>query len=495
MWLLIPLLLITNACFANFSFHLNSEPLSLDPAHLRGVSGQYLHHALYQNLLKYDNERGLIPSAAKKCSFKNKLTVVCKLKKNLVFSNNKPIKAENFVWAFDKLFASSTKTTVTQLFLNLKNAKQILAGKVNDSSLGVKAVDDFTLEFQLAQPDPDFLYNLLHSATAPLPERNYNFPKSNLITSGPYKIQSWKPGFNLVLTNNKLHSFKNSNRPNIDIYFLESHETALQLYSKGTLKFLKLLSTVKIPKFQKSPEFFFSPMLRFDYIGFGEELKPFPLLRKALLTSVDFKHTKTLLNAKEAFGCAGLPSSFTVNKICYKFAPKRAKELLLKENPNYKNVKLKLHYSVAGGESIKTAMEWLQNQWKQHLGLSIQLVSVERGMLVSTIKTLKPSLFRKGVEMVRPTCLSTLEIFSKGNPSNYIQLDNSKFQTELRKLQTATNRQQCTRTLKALLNADALLPLGEMHFAMLAKPEYSGFKINYLNQLDLTNLKAKSVSK
>lgn len=145
-----------------------------------------------------------------------------------------------------------------------------------------------------------------------------------------------------------------------------------------------------------------------------------------------------------------------------------------------------------GGDGVQQSMEWMQHQWKKNLGANIELRSMENGAYIGLLKSHPPDLFRKGVGLDRPTCLAGLEIFDPSDRENYIHLNDDKYNSILKKLRSAKTETQkkryCTQASQRLISSPFLIPLGEMYFAVMAKPQYKGWWLNEINQLDLTDL-------
>jgi oligopeptide transport system substrate-binding protein len=146
-------------------------------------------------------------------------------------------------------------------------------------------------------------------------------------------------------------------------------------------------------------------------------------------------------------------------------------------------------------------MEWMQAQWKRHLNLKIDLQPVEQGVYLRQLRDKTPALFRKGVGPDRATCSAALEIFSPQDPENFIAYENKKFLTTLNSLKLLAldvrssksksairSRGLCSEGIHHLLQDFAIIPMGRIHFTVLAQPEWRGWTLNPLNQLDLGRL-------
>ena len=144
----------------------------------------------------------------------------------------------------------------------------------------------------------------------------------------------------------------------------------------------------------------------------------------------------------------------------------------------------------------------MQQQWRRNLGLTIDLEQVEQGLYLNELSQHAPAIFRKGVGLEAPTCFAALENFRTKAPENYIHYDNDTFNglvaTILEKSVTKTAAKSlnipCTKATRLLLQEHVLIPMGQVHFALLASTYFKGWKLNHLNQLDLSNLSRVSHS-
>jgi hypothetical protein len=205
---------------------------------------------------------------------------------------------------------------------------------------------------------------------------------------------------------------------------------------------------------------------------------------------LDYEGFKTLFDTKVPPGCASLPEPYTGKIECLKFSPKKAKAALSKDHPPEK---IEFFFSRLGGEGVQRGAEWFQGQWKKNLGVLISLRSEEQAVYIRHLHAKPPAIFRKGVGLDRPTCLAALELFEKDNPENLIQYDDKEFAEDLRELRAAhsSNDKQraCKKGVERLMHSFRLIPLGRWYFDVLARPTFVGWKLNELNQFDLTDLK------
>jgi oligopeptide transport system substrate-binding protein len=237
-------------------------------------------------------------------------------------------------------------------------------------------------------------------------------------------------------------------------------------------------------------------MARFDYLGFGPELTADPAAREALTLALDYAELKKLLASRGELGCPSLPESYLASRPCYRMDLSRARALWEKVDPTLRARRLTLGFSSQGGEDIRTQAQWFQNQWKKHLHLNVELTSLDDAMHVARLRQAPPAFFRRGVSLDRPTCLAALETFRADSPENFLRINDTAFENLLGSLVSAVDgsakKTACSKAIEHLMNRHLFIPLGEMHFSMMMKPQWEGFEVNELNQLDLSRLRRKT---
>jgi len=475
-----------------FRFHMFTETHSVDPHTSASPNSNYLFHLLYRGLYSYHSKRGLQLAGAEKCERESK-RLTCTLNTSYRWSTGEPVKAGDYVQSFRRLIDPQTPSHSVGMIFTLNNAREIFKGAKAVTDLGVSAPDDRTLVFDFAEDDFEFEYKLIHPSLTPHPPGGYlERTKSNaMAVNGPYKVSSWKAGSHIKFEPNPHYPSK-AKRPMAEAWFVDEDTTALRMYEAGKLNFLRRLTATEVPRFKGTPQFFQVAQARFDYIGFGPELKNKKSLRTALVNGVDFKTFLNLFFTISPPGCPSLPARYFDRVECMKpnFAKARASA---KEAGKVE--RLDFQFSKMGGDDIARAAEWFQGQWKKNAGINVELMPQEQGVYLKGLRVKPPPIFRKGVSLDRPTCMAGLEIFTKDDPENFIQYDDPKYDRLVRAAGSArgteARQKACRLAVAHLLKSNRLIPLGEMYFTILVKPHFTGWDLNELNQLDLSQLEEK----
>ncbi len=479
-----------------FRFHMPTEPSSIDPALLVSSDASYFLINVMRGLYTYHESEGLKPEGAQSCAFETPRRISCRLKKDRKWSDGTDVVADDYVRAFRRLVTPTARSLSVELLKRVKNAVEIHAGKMAADQLGVRAQGSHRLIFDFESRDQDFLYKLTHSVLVPV--KSEKFPKredsAQTVVNGPYKVASWTPGRRIRLEpNSRYEGFEA--RPPVEILMIDDDQTALNLYDQGELTFLRRLPATYIGRYKTKPDFIQIPVARFDYIGFGEELRHLPDLRAALSMSVDYGEIAKILEGSQRGGCPGISEKLLNPLTCLEFNPQLAREKFAKLSEETRTKRFRMTFSKLGGDDIKKTAEWFQAQWKKNLGFHVELEQVEQGVHIHTLKTKPPPIFRKGMHLERPTCLAALETFAAGGPENFLKIEDPRLEAIIKDLANTTSaeakRKLCSQGVARLIDENRLIPLGRASFTLLVNPQFTGWSLNEMNQLNLAGLKTR----
>ncbi|UXZ05431.1 ABC transporter substrate-binding protein [Moraxella nasicaprae] len=193
-----------------------SEPESLDPHLAQGVQEANIIRQFSEGLVSTDNDGNLIAGMATEWSSPDNKVWTFKLR-DAKWSNGDPVTAEDFVFSFRRLVNPETGSSYASYLADAQvlNAQAIIDGKAAIDTLGVKAIDDKTLQITLSEPVPYFVDMMVHSAVQPVhPATIEKFGEkwtdpANIVVNGAYKPTEWLVNEKIVLTRNE-HYYDNS---------------------------------------------------------------------------------------------------------------------------------------------------------------------------------------------------------------------------------------------------------------------------------------------
>ena len=180
----------------------------------------------FQGLLDKDEHGTLIPGAAEKWEVsEDGLVYTFHLRKGLLWNDGEtPVTADDFVFAFERLFSPETSAPSRSDFFNIENAEMVLSGTYSKKALGVKATDTYTLTITLKNPDPLFPNLLTNAAAMPCnraffesTKGRYGLGLSYTIFNGAYYVRRIN-NYSYVLSPNEHSSIANEEYENVYLF-------------------------------------------------------------------------------------------------------------------------------------------------------------------------------------------------------------------------------------------------------------------------------------
>ena len=190
---------------ASFTWFVDSIPANLDPQVASGASDVIACENLYGTLVRKDPDGKLVPGLCEEWTVSpDGLTYTFTLKDGLRYAAAKgaateyDITAEDFVFAFRRMFQPQTNSPYAVEFAALENSAAVLAGTANVSTLGVSATGPLTLVFRLSEKDDNFLAKLTLPGAMPCDEAffestrgTYGLTAKTTLSSGSFYLYNW----------------------------------------------------------------------------------------------------------------------------------------------------------------------------------------------------------------------------------------------------------------------------------------------------------------
>lgn len=187
-----------------FKYDIIGNPRTLDPQTVRDSSGLELIANIYDGLLRLDDKGNVECAVAESYSVSDDgLRYTFKLRDDVFWYDGDEYEtqctANDFVFAFQRLFKPTTKSQSASDFYSIRNSQGINKGVLTDmSQLGVKATNDFELEITLEYPNPMLPFLLTTAAAMPCNEDFYNkcdgkygLYDTTVASNGSFFVYSW----------------------------------------------------------------------------------------------------------------------------------------------------------------------------------------------------------------------------------------------------------------------------------------------------------------
>jgi oligopeptide transport system substrate-binding protein len=301
---------------------------------------------------------------------------------------------------------------IATLLFELKGAKAFSQGKLSDpDQVGVQALDPLTLMVELEGPTGYFLQLLTHNATYPVPRhvveaygKAWTEPE-NLVTNGPFRLESWVPGQSLRLVRNPDYRGRaTGNLERVEWAFREDSATELEMYAAGALDLAALwsLSGVEVDRVRQrfADDYLSGPTLNTQYVGFNVSRPPFddPRVRRAFALALDKETLANVVLGGYAFPATGgfIPPGMPGHSagIGLPYDPGQARRLLAEAGyPDGQDFPSIEWLTIPGVELVMT---YFQTQWLNNLGLNLTWQNVDGSIFYDRLNKNPPHLFRIG---------------------------------------------------------------------------------------------------
>jgi oligopeptide transport system substrate-binding protein len=194
-----------------FTWRALDESPSIDPQKVEDVDGSKIARDLFEGLLNQDSEGNLEPGVATEWSSSDdRRTWTFTLREDASWSNGEPVTAGDFVYGWQRAVDPATASEYAwyMQLMKVANAAEIIEGAMEPSELGVRAVDDRTLEVTLTEAVPYFDQMVTHTTAFPAPQAAieehgdaWTRPE-NWVSNGAYVLAEYTPGERLVMEKN-----------------------------------------------------------------------------------------------------------------------------------------------------------------------------------------------------------------------------------------------------------------------------------------------------
>lgn len=468
-------------------------PETIDPALNSSNDGGNMLQHLAEGLLKMDKNGNMIPGLAESYEVSDDgLTYTFKLRKGLKWSDGSDLTAKDFVYSWKRVADPNTAAPYGQDVLGKVKGYEEAAGG-NIDALAVSAPDDTTFVVELANPVPFFDRIAAFSTLVPVQEATIEAngdawtlsPETN-VTAGPYKLAEFTDGDRIVLEKNENYWDKDSiTFDKITYRLIEDPNAAYTAYKQGEVSMIKSVPSEEIPALKGTEEFHVDPNMGTYYLSFNTTKKPFDNedVRKALALVIDRDYVAntvmqgTYLPANKIIGPgvsdAAPDSSFEkvteekytkgVGSGDYEADVAEAKELLAKAGyPDGQGFPT-IEYSTNDQGYHKSVAEYLQNVWKEKLGINTDIAIKEWKVFTADRRAGNYDVARNGWVMDWNDPSNFLNLFVTGSGNNDGKISIPEYDELMEKASTTTNADErfdyLHKAEQLLLDHAALTPV------------------------------------
>lgn len=443
--------------------NLGIEPSTLDPALATDPGSQQIVRMLFLSLVDIDPATGS-PQHALASSWAvsaDGLMWEFRLRTDAIWvryvpatekaERRRPVTAQDVVYSVQRIFDPRTGSGFAATFSSLiRGADQLRQADIKSTSnatwqqllanLGVQAVDNTTVRFVLNRPASDFPSIVSTWLVRTQPRESIEAGGSvwtepgTIWTNGPYMLEQWRHGREIVLRRNTEWYDASSVRiERIRLTMIPDTGTALDEFKQGNLDSLDPyggLSTKDVDDLRDDPvlgrELAFVPTSCTHYYGFNVTKPPFndPLVRKAFAAAVD---RETLVSSvvklgdpARWFARPGIVASPDISDtLGIPFNANQARDYLRQGGYDKKRLGT-ITLAVNEDDMQKLIAETVVQMWKNNLGVEVSVKSESWKKYQETLHTDAPQIYRLGWCGVQPDAADyTGAVFHTGSRENH----------------------------------------------------------------------------
>lgn len=381
-----------------------TEPPNLDPQVGTDTYAMIINNAVREGLVRYKDGQ-IVPGIAEKWDIsEDGLTYTFHLRESK-WNDGTALVAQDFEKTFLRLLDPATKSQYAYIAYYIKNAQAYNLGEITDQTqVGVKALDEKTLEVKLESPTKYFLslmgfLSYLPSNLDSVAEHGdqYAADADKMLYNGPFILTKWNHQESLVLEKNPNYWNKDAIKlDKVKISIVPEDKTAIGMYEAGDID-LAILGRDYIDKYQQAGKAKMydkggSAFIQYNYSGTNGELFTNPNFRQAISYAIDrdaivnglLKNGSSVaerfvppatLGKEKAFG-----EEYPLQSLPTKADPQKAKEYLDKAvgevGLNADSLPT-IEFLVSDKPDDKLITEAIQDMVFQNLGLKLDIKVVQ----------------------------------------------------------------------------------------------------------------------
>ncbi|MED7819077.1 MULTISPECIES: peptide ABC transporter substrate-binding protein [unclassified Francisella] len=392
----------------------------------------------------------------------------------------------------------------------IKNAQAIMDGKKPVSTLGVKAINKYTLQITLDYPVYYFLSIMADTSTYPVYAPGVEkygesfFQAGKLISNGPYELKEWVPNGHITVTKNPYYwDAKNVHIKNVKFLPITDRVAAYNAYESGRLDFVSAVPVSNLQAIKKKygSQVRHAEWLTLEYLNFNLTKPPFkdnPKLRQALSMVINRKDlVKYVTKDGETPAYSFFPSSIEggiYKDIGYKWKDwpmsKRiaVAKKLYKEAGYSKDHPLKIDIEYNTENVIKKNVEAIAQMWKDTLGVESKEANSEFKVFIGIRSARTYSGVARGGWIADFNAIDNFaDMWTCNNADNYTGYCNPEYDKLIKEGEKQPNptaaKPYFTKALNLVMADYPIIPLYSGTVTHLVKPYIKGYQSS-TNHLD-----------
>lgn len=469
------------------TFVLNNEPDTIDPTITSNSFAVPFILNCFEGLVVYDENGEIAAGDAESWEHNEDMTVYTfHLREGLKWSDGSPLTANDYVYSALRVLNPTTASNYMNMIGDyVVNGIEYFEGTAQAEDVGIKALDDTTLEFTLNEPCPYFVdlvsmwvYFPVQEATVEANGDSWTLQPETYVSNGPFKVTEIKPSESYILEKNEHYwDAENVTLEKLNYRYILDTSTALTAYENGEVEGVRMIPASDKARL-KAENAGLTTVSSYGtvYYNFNCSVEPFnnPLVRKALNAAVDREaliNNVAQIDAQPAYSF--LAPGYVVDgkdilegRSDFDLTPNAdpaAKDILAEagypDGEGFPTIQLS-YYS---DDTAKRVAEAIAEMWEQNLGIQVELSSAEWAVFYSDVQAGNYQVAAMGwsADYVNP--MSFLPLLVTGDITNNAFYSNPEYDELVQQIRVESDPAQVGELVKQadeIVSSDyAMLPL------------------------------------
>ena len=494
-----------------------AEPQGLDPHVVTGVPENHLIRALFEGLaVKNPITLEPEPGVAQRWEFSDEGKVITFfLNPEARWSNGEQLTASDYVWSWNRALHPETGNLYAYMLYPVKNAEAYAKGKIKDfTEVGVKALNDTTLEVTLNAPTPYFIQLMDHYSTfAVHPETLLKFGKmtdrftrwtrvGSMVSNGAFVLTDWALNRHIKMAKSEHYWDRDKVSLNgVVFYPTENVVSEERMFRVEQLHYTAVVPLDKIPVYRERPN---TPYLQSPYLGtyyylVNTERPPVDnvKVRQALSMAVDREKLVRSVLQETAVPAYSITPPDTLGYFppqVFSYDPDKARALLAEAGyPNGEGWPgLEIIYNTQ--EAHRKIAVAIQQMWKSELNVDITLANQEWKVYLNSVSQRDFQVARRGWIGDYVDANNFLDLFITDGGNNNTGYSNPIYDDLiLQRAPRAQSREEryalFTEAETMLMEEMPIIPIYTYTSKHLIHPSVEGMYPNLMDSLNLKYVK------
>jgi len=503
---------VPQAVEQSITFALHSIADSIDPGYTAETYASPILTNIFESLVTYDSNNNLIPGQAASWEISDDgLVYTFHLRPNLRWSDGSTLNAYDFVYAWLRVITPSFGSLFAdQMLPYVLNAQEFYTGNASADAVGVKALDDNTLEVTLVAPTPFFLdlcstytFSPVQQATVEANGDKWTLSADSLVCNGPFRVTEVNFNESYVFEKNPYYwNADNMKLEHLKFVYISETSTALTAFTAGEIDgFWEVPSSDLARLRAESDELIVVNAFGTTFHLLNNTAEPFDnlLVRKAFNLAIDRQALiEDVLGTNDSPAYALVAPGYVVNGVdvtagrsSYELAPKAQPEaaqqaLAQAGYPNGEGFPT-ITYYYSTNDTYKKTVEALTAMLESNLNINIELKTADWAVFYEDVQAgnYQIAQYGWGGDYLHP--MTFLPLIVTTGVNNYSHYSNLDYDALVAQIQSDTNEEQAAKLIRQAedisMSEYPVLPLFHRSYSYMMRNGTEGYFRTPLNNL------------